>query len=395
MKIAVDVSIQETPYVTGVERVQRDLLKALASIDTENEYLLVSRKRVDLGFEMPSKWRLLPVVGDSVSYLWRERFVASLLDKQKVDVFHSPVSATPILGKAKKIATVHELPWVERNATALGRSEGGRIQRGHRVWLFLNVRYASRIVAVSERTRENILSLYPNAADKVVVVPNGVDGRFHPAESAPPRGEFLARFRIPDRPYLLFVGTLRRKKNLRLLLQVFSELPEPERSRCVLVLAGVRMPTWPEFDRLLKSKALQNRVFLTGYVTDGDLNVLYHHARALVYPSLFEGFGLPPLEAMACGTPVVCSTGGAIPEVVGAAALTFAPDQPARLGDAILRILRDDELCASLRTKGLVHARKFAWEATARRYLDLYRELAAPAPPSSPELPPRAAAAGA
>ncbi len=391
MRIAVDVSIQETPYVTGVERVQRDLLKALARIDRDNEYLLVSRKPVDLGFELPPKWRLSSVVGDGVSYLWRERFAASLLDRQKIDVFHSPVSATPILGKAKKIATVHELPWVERNATALGRSEGGRIQRGHRVWLFLNVRYASRIVAVSERTRENILSLYPNSADKVVVIKNGVDARFAPIESPPPRGEFLARYRIPDRPYLLFVGTLRRKKNLRLLLEVFAKLPEPERSRAVLVLAGVRMPTWPEFDRLLKSRALENRVFLTGYVTDHDLNVLYHHARALVYPSLFEGFGLPPLEAMACGTPVVCSTGGAIPEVVGNAALTFAPDQPARLGDALLRILRDDELCASLRKKGFAHAKKFGWDDTARRYLDLYRELAAPAAPP----PTRESAAGA
>lgn len=373
MRIAVDVSIQETPYITGVERVQRALLEALGEIDRENEYLLISKKEIDLGLRLPANFRTEAVVKGGSPYLWRERCVPPLLARQHVDVFHSPVSATPILGKAKKIATVHELPWVERDT---GTPPGEIGKRGHRVWLFLNVRYASRIIAVSERTRQNILALYPDAGDKVTVIPHGVDPRFQPLTEAPPRKRFLARFGIPDRPFLLFVGTLRRKKNLRALLTAFGALSGPERDRHVLVLAGVRTPAWPEFEAMLQEEALAGRVFLPGYVPDEDLVVFYHHASALVYPSLFEGFGLPPLEAMACGTPVVTSSGGAIPEVVGQSALTFPPDRPDLLQECLERVLCDVDLAESLRRKGLRRAKRFSWRRAAETYLALYRELA-------------------
>lgn len=377
MKIAIDVSIQETPYITGVERVQRALLRALAAIDCDNEYLLVSQKPVDVGIELPQNFRSFAVCPDGSPYLWRERFVPSLLAREKVDVFHSPVSATPILGKAKKIATVHELPWVERDA---GAGADHIAKRGHRVWLFLNVRYASRIIAVSQRTRDNIVALYPEAAARVGVIHHGVDAQFRPLAELPPRAAFLGRFGVPDQPFLLFVGTLRRKKNLRGLLKAFASLPEQERKRYRLVLAGVRTPAWPEFDELVKKLKIADRVHTPGYVSDADLVVLYNFASALVYPSLFEGFGLPPLEAMSCGTPVITSTGGAIPEVVGEAARTVAPDDPAALRDAILAVVRGKAVAEDLRQRGFAHARRFTWERAARQYLALYRELAGAAP---------------
>ena len=312
MKIAVDVSIQETPYITGVERVQRSLLTAIAKLDRRNEYLLISMREADLRLDLPRNFRQVVAVKEGSPYLWRERVVPGLLSKAGIDIFHSPVSATPILGKAKKIATVHELPWMERDA---GMSQGDVVRRGHRVWLFLNVRYASRIVAVSNRTRENILALYPEAEDRVQVIHHGVDDRFQKLKDLPERGPFLARFGIPDKPFLFFVGTLRRKKNLKSLLSVFAELPEPERSSVSLVMAGIRNPSWPEFEDLVAARKLQGRVFLPGFVSDTDLVTFYNMATAVVYPSLFEGFGLPPLEAMACGAPVITSSGGAIPEV--------------------------------------------------------------------------------
>lgn len=372
MRIAIDVSIQEGSHVTGVERVQRRLLVALAQLDTENEYLLISKKDLDLGLDLPERFEQAAVLKDGSPYLWRERVVPSILARQKIDIFHSPVSATPILGKSKKIATVHELPWVERDA---GISSGEVVKRGHRVWLFLNVRYASRIVAVSQRTRENILALYPEAEGKVSVIPHGVDRRFRPIKDLMPRGEFLSRFGIPDRKYLFYVGTLRRKKNLRALLTVFGELKEPFRSEYTLVLAGIRNPDWPEFEELLKDDSLRGRVFLPGYVSNEDLVIFYNHAEALVYPSLYEGFGLPPLEAMGCGTPVLSSSGGAIPEVVGKSALTFPPDSEESMREALEKFLGDPELREDLSRKGLQRAKKFTWKAAAQSYLDIYREL--------------------
>ena len=373
MKIAVDVSIQETPYITGVERVQRSLLQALGRLDQRNQYLLISKRDVDLRLDLPENFRQVTAVKEGSPYLWRERIVPGLLSKHKIDVFHSPVSATPVLGKAKKIATLHELPWMERNARV---SQGDLVRRGHRVWLFLNVRYASRIVAVSERTRENILALYPEAEDRVQVIHHGVDDRFKELTDLPERGPFLARFGIPDRPFLFYVGTLRRKKNLRALLEVFADLPEPERSSYSLVLAGIRNPAWPEFEELVQSEELRDRIFLPGFVSDDDLVTYYNLSTALIYPSLFEGFGLPPLEAMACGTPVITSAGGAIPEVVGKAALIFPPDRPDKLSEAILQVLRSPDLREMLRKKGRRHSRRFTWKKTAEKYLELYEELA-------------------
>ncbi len=373
MRIAVDVSIQENALVTGVERVQRSLLEALAAVDEENEYLLVSKRELDLGLPLSDRFRRVAAVKDGPTYLWRERVVPSLLTRERIDVFHSPVSATPVLGKARKIATVHELPWVERDAQV---PHGEVVRRGHRVWLFLNVRYASRIVAVSNRTRDNILSLYPDAGEKIEVIHHGVDPRFRRLDDPPARGEFLARLGVPDRPFVLFVGTLRRKKNLRALVEVFSELPEAMRETHALVLAGVRTPAWPELEERIEAHGLAGRVFLPGYVSDDDLVTLYNLADALVYPSLFEGFGLPPLEAMACGTPVVASSGGAIPEVVGRAALTFPPGDRGALRGALERVLGEPDVAADLARKGRRHARRFTWEKTAERYLALYRELA-------------------
>jgi glycosyltransferase involved in cell wall biosynthesis len=381
MKIAIDVSIQDTPYVTGVEKVQRAILRELVQLDPENEYILLAKRPVKLGFDLPPNFRMVDLSPHQPSYLWRELFVPPILNKEKVAVYHSPVSAIPVLGKAKKIATVHELPWVERD-----RGDAS-VKTGHRVWLYLNTRYAERIVAISERTRQNILQLYPDAASKVVVIHNGVDERFRPlagasenggdAKAEPPldRTAFLARFGVPDAPFLLFVGSLRRKKNLSTLLDAFEKLPDPERKELKLVLVGIRNTAWSDLKKRLNTPALKNRVFFPGYVSDDDLVIFYNLAEALVYPSRFEGFGLPPLEAMACGTPVITSNGGAIPEVVADAALTVSPSDTDGLAQAMLSIRRDKELRTQLIKKGFERARKFSWKKAALAVMQLYREL--------------------
>jgi glycosyltransferase involved in cell wall biosynthesis len=373
MRIGIDVSIQETPYVTGVERVQRSLLEALAAIDRENEYLLVSKKPLELPFERPANWRTVAVVRGGSPYLWRERFVPQLLDREKIDVFHSPVSATPILGRAKKIATLHELPWIERGAADHAVESA---PASHRVWLYLNVRWTSQLVCVSERTRQNVLSIYPAAAPRLSVIHHGIDSRFRKLDPPPDRAAVLGRLAIPDRPFVLFVGTLRRKKNLRLLLEAFAGFTGASKKRYQLVLAGVRGTTFSEIEDTLNDPRLAGRVVLPGYVADDDLVALYNLASCVVYPSRFEGFGLPPLEAMACGAPVVASNGGAIPEVVGDAAAMFDPADGVALRENLLRVLEDREFAAALVARGAAHARKFTWERAARQYLALYRATA-------------------
>ena len=209
------------------------------------------------------------------------------------------------------------------------------------------------------------MSLYPDAADKVEVIHNGIDECFRPLTNRNTRVPLLGGYGIPDQPYVFFVGTLRRKKNLKVLLDAFMLLSDSECREHMLILAGIRGDGGREIEEAARSPELRGRVHILGYVSDEELVDLYGHAKVMVYPSLFEGFGLPPLEAMACGTPVIASRGGAIPEVVGDAALLFSPDQPRELAEALARLLRDRELRCDLRERGLRHAERFSWERAA------------------------------
>lgn len=367
MKIALDLSIQDTPWLTGVERTQRAILRELTELDRENEYLLLSRRPIQLPFELPRNFRQVDLSPQKPGYLWRERLLPTLLARENVDVYHSPVSAIPVSGSFGKIATIHEVPWLERHRA---------VEPARRVWLFLNVRYARRIIAVSERTRANILRLYPDAREKVVVVHHGVDLRFKPSIDGEVRSGALGPLGIPDRPYLLFVGVPRKKKCLDVLLAAFARIPADVRGDTQLVMAGVRNPKESGLESKTKELGITDAVRFPGYVGDDDLVRLYQHATALVFPSRFEGFGLPPLEAMACGTPVVTSTGGAIPEVVGDAALLVQPRDVQQLANAIGRVLTNEKLRASLRRRGLERVQAFTWRRAALQILDLYSDVA-------------------
>ncbi|MAE71808.1 MAG: hypothetical protein CME06_15225 [Gemmatimonadetes bacterium] len=372
MRIMVDISIQGTEYPTGVNRVQRSLLAALARLDQENEYLLVSKRHTKTWFDLPPNFQHISIGETWPSYMWREWVLPSAMAKWRIDLIHSPVSAIPLRGDAKKIATEHDLPWVESNATT---GSGATVARGHRSRLFLGIHMASKIVAVSNKTRDDIVSLYPDGGDRVVVIHNGIDACFRPLAIPSARALLLHRYGIPDRPYVFFVGTRRRKKNLCALLDAFMSLSDSDCRDHQLVLAGIRGAGGREIEDAARSPELRGAVHVLGYVADDDLVCLYNHAKVVVYPSLFEGFGLPPLEAMACGTPVLASSGGAIPEVVGDAALLFSPDRPKELADALKRILRDPELRCDLRRRGLRRAQLFSWERSAGSYMELYREL--------------------
>jgi len=369
MKIAWDISIQNTPFRTGVERVQRNLLRELASIDDKNEYLLITKEWVEFDFPLPDNFRIVDLSDSDTTYLWRERLLPPLIKKEQIDIFHSPVSAVPVLGHCKKIATVHELPWVEREKGV------EKVKKGHRVWLFLNTRFADCIVAVSYRTRSNILLLYPNAEGRVKVIHNAVDPSFQRLENPPSRDLFLEDFNMPDAPFLLFVGSLRRKKNVGTLLDAFESMLEKGIGNLNIVLLGVKGAAWGDVRERIELSRLEKRVFVPGFVSDSDLLCFYNLAEIVVYPSLFEGFGLPPLEAMACGTPVITTYGGAIPEIVEDAALLVEPRDVEGLRDAIITLHNNEAIREEYIKRGFERVEGFSWSRAAAQYLQLYDEL--------------------
>lgn len=235
------------------------------------------------------------------------------------------------------------------------------------------VRAADAIIAVSEHTRRDLVDLYGTPPAKITVVHEGIDPAFRPAppvETARVRAAYS-----PGAPYLLMVGTLEPRKNHAAALRALARLAQegfPHR----LVIAGGRGWLFEPVRDLVARLDLAGRVRFAGYVPDADLPALYTGADCVLLPSLYEGFGFPVLEAMACGAPVVCSNVSSLPEVAGGAALLVAPEDDAALADAVRLVLTQPALAESMRERGRIQAARFRWERCAAETLAVYRRLA-------------------
>lgn len=236
----------------------------------------------------------------------------------------------------------------------------------------LYCRRATRIIAISEATRRDLIAAYGLPAEKIRVVYEAADERFCPQ---PPEvvAALRAAYGLPER-YVLFVGTIEPRKNLDRLLAAFETIYAAGESDA-LVIAGKRGWLYDDFFARLERSSARQAVLFPGFVADEDLPALYAGAQTLVLPSLYEGFGLPVLEAMACGTPVICSNSSSLPEIAGAAALLVDPADIAALATALSRVLTDPALREQMAAAGLVQAARFSWGQTAAATLAVYREL--------------------
>jgi glycosyltransferase involved in cell wall biosynthesis len=236
----------------------------------------------------------------------------------------------------------------------------------------LYCRRATRIIAVSEQTRRDVMAAYGISAEKITVIHEAADLRFRPQ---PPEAiaSARARYGLPER-YLLFVGTIEPRKNLARLLAAFERVRSAGLTDA-LVIVGKRGWLYDDFFAALEVSPAREAVLFPGYVRDADLAAVCAGAQVLVLPSEYEGFGLPVLEAMACGTPVVCSNASSLPEVAGDAALLFAPMDVDAITATLERVLTDADLRADLRARGLSQAAHFSWQRAAQETLAVYRQL--------------------
>jgi glycosyltransferase involved in cell wall biosynthesis len=237
----------------------------------------------------------------------------------------------------------------------------------------LYCRRAAHIIAVSEQTRRDVIQAYGVPAGRISVIPEAAAPGFAPAWPSAVEAA-RARYHLPAH-YLLTVGTLEPRKNLVRLLAAWEPLYQAGAAP-PLVIAGRRGWLYDSFFAALERSPARGGVVLTDYVDEADLPALYSGADLFIMASLYEGFGLPPLEAMACGLPVVCSNASSLPEIVGEAALLFDPHSVEALADALERALAEPDLRADLRNRGLLRARQFTWDATARQTLAVYQSVA-------------------
>jgi glycosyltransferase involved in cell wall biosynthesis len=362
MRIAIDARLWGEPR-SGIGRYTRALIEAMVREAPEARLVLyLDREAADL-----------PAVAEVRVLPWPQRLVWTLwalprdLRQRPVDLFHGVTGfELPPGSRCARVTTVHDLipfrfpalvPWRHRVAVRL--LLGGAL------------RHAARVIAVSEATRSEILERYRLSPERVVVVPEAADPRFTPA-SAADRARVRARYGLAG-PYVLFVGLIEPKKNLGTLLRAVARLARAGRFRpATLAIVGAR--GWGTEDPAATAArlGLGDLVRCLGPVPDGDLPALYGEALAFVFPSLWEGFGLPVLEAMAAGAPVLASQRGALPEVAADAALLVEPEVGA-LADALDRLLGDAALRERLREAGLRRARVYSWERAARETTAVYR----------------------
>lgn len=303
-------------------------------------------------------WRVAVALGTLLGTPW-DRF------QPDTDLFHATEHLLPPFRRIRTVLTVHDLIYVLFPEYHLPMN-----YHFLRLMMPRFARRAGAIIAISECTRRDLVRLWQIPEEKVHVIYEGIDARFRPPLAATTAARVRASYGLPDR-FALYVGTIEPRKNLPTLLEAWKRLGSP----CPLVIAGKKGWLYEETFTKVEALGLSDRVIFTGFVPDEDLPALYGAAEIFVFPSLYEGFGLPVLEAMACGTPVVTTTGGSLPEVAGDAALLVDPTAVAALTDALGRMLRDRALRDEFRERGLARAGIFTWERTASETRDVYRQL--------------------
>ncbi|MCX6551236.1 MAG: glycosyltransferase family 1 protein [Acidobacteria bacterium] len=368
MRIAIDA---RKLHDFGIGTYIRNLLKYLARFDQQTEYVLLCKPQ-DRDAVLQLGPNFTPVVETAKPYSLREQFtIPARLLTQHVDLFHEPHYVLPPLVPCRSVVTIHDcihlmFPQYLPNRLAVAYA---------RASLWAAARRAERIFTVSETSKADILRYCDVPADRIVVIYNAIDDRF----AVPPSEDAVTRVRERyqlDGPFALYVGNIKPHKNLERLIDAFHLVRRDGFERLKLLIIGDQISKYPRLRRAVDKYKLHKHVRFLGFVQDDTLAALYRLATVFVFPSLYEGFGLPPLEAMASGTPVVASNTSSLPEVLGDAAMLVDPYRAESIADGMRQVLSDSDLRRSLSARGLARAREFSWESSVRRIHEVYLEVA-------------------
>ncbi len=360
----------------GIGRYVRELLRALAVLDSENQYRLFFASKNDDTHRLPLlpanfQVRRLPFHDIWLARVW-QRLRAPLpveLITGRLDVYHSPDFALPpTLGQTPTLLTVHDLSFA-RDPCSAAPGLRGYLD----VVVPRSVRRATHVLADSQSTKDDLMALYQTPEEKITVLYAGVTACFRPVTDPGELAEVRGRYGMGERPYVLSIGTLQPRKNHGRLIEAFDRTLHD--SEYNLVLAGGEGWLYDEVRAQVAKRGLQDRVLFPGFVAEEHLPALYSAAAIMVFPSLYEGFGLPVLEAMACGVPVLASNAPCLPEVAGDAALMVDPRDVSAMAIAIEELINQPELRDALREKGLARAAQFRWKNSAAELLRVYHTI--------------------
>jgi len=374
VKIAIDIR-RMTEF--GVGTYIRNVVRTLGRLDRENEYLLIGppQKVQEIG-ALPPNFHTVPLTSPERSVQGFREF-RTALRRLECDLVHVPnLFSIPRAMPCPYVMTVHDM--VEHMSRPWGQSGFWRSLR----WQLTRraLEGAARIFAVSNFTKTEIEKLFGISADRIEVVYNAIDDRFLRGHASAADRELIAKRYQVTYPFLLYAGRISPHKNVVRMIEAFSALKtELEKEQAYpdlkLIIIGDDLSGNPDLRRTVVRSGVQNDVRFLGFVPIEVLRIFYDEAKIFVFPSLYEGFGLPPLEAMAHGTPVVTSNVSSLPEVVGRAAVLVNPENVFDIMRALHRVLTDQALRGRMKERSYEQAAKFSWETSVRHILDVYRRV--------------------
>jgi glycosyltransferase involved in cell wall biosynthesis len=378
MRIGID-GLPLTEVLTGIGYYTLELARHLALTDDADAIEVVAPRDFQPTLNsVPSSLHNLRLVRSRVSPVTRHWWAIGLpryLNRHRVDVFHGTNYEAPLRQVCPSVVTIHDLSMLLFSHT----QEAKRVRRARRR-LPLMARAATMIVTPTQNVRREVHQHLGVPLERIVAVPEAARSCFYPALKEETLSTRM-RLGITDE-FLLFVGTVEPRKNLGTLLRAFEAIQPQLERRVQLVIAGRKGWLVDDLMAAIKKSPVAERIVMTGYLEDADLRALYSSCAAFIYPSVYEGFGLPPLEAMACGAPVIAADIPSLREVTGEAALLFPPERSDELAQAMLDLLlpaqhREEGPAAPMAAAGIKRAGQFSWESTARATRDVYREAIA------------------
>jgi glycosyltransferase involved in cell wall biosynthesis len=346
-----------------------NLMAGLARIDAENQYFIFSKP------EHIKEWKITQpnflFLSCASGYrplrlAWEQCVLPMMVRQHKIDLLHSPHYTMPLLCPCRSVVTFCDMIFFLHPEV---HSLSKRIF--FRAMMSASSRRADAIIAISESTARDVRDLLRVAPDKVHAIPLAAGSNYRPIADRNAVNRVCRQYGLQAGEYVLFIGVLEPRKNIPVLLHAYRELAN-RGIRQKLAIVGKKGWMFDEIFSTVQTLKIEDKVVFTGYVPEKDLPALYNGACLFVYPSLYEGFGLPVLEAMSCGTPVVTSNVSSMPEIVGDAGILVDPHDVHQLTEGLIKVISDDNLGRSLRQRGLERAAHFSWERTARETLQVY-----------------------
>jgi glycosyltransferase involved in cell wall biosynthesis len=375
MRIAIDYT-SALVQGAGIGRYTRNLVAALAQLESGDRYTLFSTEAPTAERPIPTapnvRSRVVPVGNRRATILWHRLRVPlpAELVMGRADVLHGPDFTLPPAIGARRVVTIHDLAFLTHPecalpslVTYLSRVVPRALHR------------ADRVIAVSQRTATDLIERLDVPAERIAVIHLGVDPSFEHTLADDTVAEACARLGLAT-PFVLAVGTIEPRKNYERLIAAFARIARETAGPRMLVIAGRKGWLYEGVFAAAQRYGVAEQVRFLDYVADGDLRTLYRAAAVLAMPSLYEGFGIPLLEAMASETPIVCSTAGSLPEVAADAGLLVPPEDTDALAEALLRVVREPALAASLVARGHERVKAFTWQAAAQAHVRVYHEAA-------------------